>query len=228
MSNFLFTEEEFQLCKSREFLTLSCTHCKKVFQKKKHQIQAELKKNENRRFYCSRECFCEGQKVRVKTSCSNCGTLLSKTSSKLKYDNAFCSRSCAATYNNKHKKHGTRRSKLEIYLEKELRKEFPDLELICNGKEAIGSELDFYFPELRFAIELNGIFHYEPIYGQDKLERIQNNDRQKLIRCYKKGIELAIVDSSSVSYLSTKAKEKYLEIVRSLIVPLLERKKWGR
>jgi hypothetical protein len=35
--------------------------------------------------------------------------------------------------------------------------------------------LDFYFPELRFAIELNGITHYEPIYGEDKFEKIKNS-----------------------------------------------------
>jgi len=84
----------------------------------------------------------------------------------------------------------------------------------------IKSELDFYFPELKFAIELNGIFHYEPIYGQDKLEKIQSNDGRKLIACYENGVELAIVDSSSCKYLNQNAKDKYYTIVKSLVTPL--------
>ena len=109
---------------------------------------------------------------------------MSKTKyKKRKSDRLFCSSSCAAKYNNAHKTYGTRRSKLEAYLESQLRSEFPQLELICNGKNAIGSELDFYFPQLRLAIELNGILHYEPIYGADRLERTQANDQQKGISC---------------------------------------------
>jgi hypothetical protein len=94
---------------------------------------------------------------------------------------------------------------------------YPDLELICNQKTAIESELDFYFPQLRFAIELNGITHYEPIYGADKFEKIQNNDKRKVIACYEKGIELTIVDTSSCSYLSANNKEKYKNLIFGLL-----------
>lgn len=100
---------------------------------------------------------------------------------------------------------------------------YPQLNLICNSKEAINSELDFYFPDLKFAIELNGIFHYEPIYGQDKFDRIQSNDKQKSILCFQKGIELGIIDSSTCDYLNRKAKDKYWNIVNDLIIQVKDR-----
>jgi len=94
---------------------------------------------------------------------------------------------------------------------------------LCNSKEEIGSELDFYFPELKFAIELNGIFHYEPIYGEDKLERIQDNDKQKMLMCYEKGIELAIIDSSHIKNLTKNHKHKMESIIDSLLEKVLSR-----
>ena len=46
-------------------------------------------------------------------------------------------------------------------------------------KSVINSELDFYFPNLKLAIEINGPLHYKPIYGKDKLIQIQNNNRDR-------------------------------------------------
>lgn len=66
---------------------------------------------------------------------------------------------------------------MEEFIGKQIQEHFPNLKFIANGKEIIGSELDFYFPTLRLAIELNGIFHYEPIYGKDKLKKIVQNDQ---------------------------------------------------
>ena len=84
--------------------------------------------------------------------------------------------------------------------------------------------LDFYFPELRFAIELNGITHYEPIYGENKFEKIKNNDKRKVIACYEKEIELAIIDSSTCTYLNESAKNKFKNLVFELIEKVKNRK----
>ena len=89
--------------------------------------------------------------------------------------NNFCSRSCSATFNNKNKTYGTRRSKLEVFLEKELIKLYPDLLFHFNRKDTINSELDIYIPSLKLAFELNGIFHYEPIYGDNKLSPLDKS-----------------------------------------------------
>lgn len=134
-----------------------------------------------------------------------------------KTKNHFCSHSCAATFNNQNKTHGTRRSKLEIYLEKQLIILYPDLEFHFNRKDAINSELDIYIPSLKLAFELNGIFHYEPIYGKEKLASIQNNDGRKFQACIEKEIELCIIDSSALSYFKETNAKKYLDIITNLV-----------
>lgn len=129
----------------------------------------------------------------------------------------FCNHSCSATYNNTHKTKGYRRSKLEIYIENQLKLIFPDIIFEFNQKGAINSELDIYIPSLKLAFELNGIFHYEPIYGADKLSQIQNNDNRKFQACLERGIELCIIDTSTYSYFKEQTAKKYLEIVLNII-----------
>lgn len=85
-----------------------------------------------------------------------------------------------------------------------------------NSKTIIGTELDVYFPTLRLAVELNGIFHYNPIYGTDKLIRIQQNDKQKEIRCHELGIEMIVIDTSKCTKQSQ--YEAYYGIVRDLVL----------
>lgn len=128
----------------------------------------------------------------------------------------FCNSSCAASYNNRNKKFGIRRSKLEIWIEEELKKEY-SFEIIFNGKETINSELDIYIPSLSLAFELNGIFHYEPIYGEDKLKNIKNNDDRKFQACLEKNIELCIIDTSSAKVFKPERDRKYLDIVKKII-----------
>lgn len=158
----------------------------------------------------------------IKTSCKQCNKEISVAPSNLKHkkrksQNTFCSKSCAATYNNTHKTHGTRRSKLEKYLEEELTKLYPKLEIHFNRKDAINSELDIYIPSLSLAFELNGIFHYEPIYGKDKLASIQNNDKRKFAACNDASISLCVIDTSSLNYFKPKKAEKYLNIIIKII-----------
>jgi len=129
----------------------------------------------------------------------------------------FCSKSCSGKWNNAHKKHGTRRSKLEIWLEKQLPSLYPHFEFHFNRRDAINSELDIYIPDLCLAFELNGIFHYEPIFGPEKLASTQNNDERKFQACVEAGIELCIVDVSSQKYFKPKSSQKFLSIITSVI-----------
>ena len=198
----------------------TCLQCHKVF-----SLRQNNRKDKAQPSYCSPQCRQASMKTSISVTCANCNIGFWKfpnQAARSKSGLHFCSSSCAATYNNSHKTYGTRRSKLESYLESQFRSEFPSLELICNGKDAIGSELDFYFPQLRLAIELNGIFHYEPIYGANKLERIQANDQQKFIACNDAGIELCIISCTDKS-VTKSVKERYWTIVRNLVAPLLGR-----
>lgn len=198
---------------------MNCSNCN-------IEIKRKLKTRElaYKNLFCSKSCHQEyRQKNRNSFVCANCGAIVKRTKSSTPTKNSFCSQSCSATFNNSHKSYGYRRSKLEVYFEEQLRKDFPQLELICNSKSLIDSELDFYFPQLKLAVEINGIFHYEPIYGSEKLERIKYNDKQKMIRCYEKGVELCVIDASSIRYLTTNVKEKYYQPLKQIVSGLLGR-----
>jgi hypothetical protein len=171
------------------------------------------------KFYCSNSCShaSKGHFV-VECSCKSCGTKFKKNLSQIKKSkNNFCSKSCAATYNNKNKKHGTRRSKLEIWLEEQLTVHYPNLEIHYNRKDAIGSELDIYIPSMKLAFELNGIFHYEPIFGEEKLDQIQTNDQNKFQSCIREGISLCIIDVSGMVNFKPKKAKKFLNIITDVI-----------
>ena len=146
--------------------------------------------------------------------CANCSTSFSKLPSQIaKTKNNFCSKSCAATYNNKNKKFGTRRSKLERLIEAMLRTDYPHLAFYCNDKETIGSEIDFYFPILKLAIQINGPLHYQTIYGQTKLDQIQRMDSEKKAACQHLNIKLVEVDCSQDKYLNkNKIQERLAQV----------------
>jgi len=156
---------------------------------------------------------------RIYLNCYECGLSVMKKTHEIKKSksgNVFCNSSCSATYNNKNKKTGTRRSKLEFWIEEQLKKIYK-FEIIFNGKDAIKSELDIFIPSLNLAFELNGIFHYEAIYGDKKFESIKNNDNRKFQNCLENGIELCIIDTSSSKHFKPERDKKYLDIITKII-----------
>lgn len=220
-----YNVNQYNTSNSHDKIEVTCSFCGQIYTALKHNLAKDLKQNKTTRF-CSRECLdlYRGYVPPQKVNCKHCKTTFVKKNKDIERSpNNFCSRSCAASYNNKHKTHGIRRSKLEIYLEEFLTTNYPHVKVLYNDKSTIGSELDFYFPELRFAIELNGIFHYEPIYGVDKFEKIVDNDKQKVAKCRELGIELAIIDSSKISYLTPKKKKEVSDIVVKLLKDVLNR-----
>ena len=220
----LFSQTDFDRAGSRDMLRLQCAECGKEFLKAKHMIQPAIKGVRRQTSdFCSITCKNRAHKPSTDTTvtCAQCDTKFTKKACAIKQSKSgrsFCSRSCAAKYNNAHKKYGTRVSKLERWLAEQLPVLFPDLEFHFNRKDAINSELDIYIPELKLAFELNGIFHYEPIYGPEKLASIQNNDERKFQACIEAGIELCIIDVSSFKYFKPKKAKKYLDIVSDIIL----------
>jgi hypothetical protein len=168
--------------------------------------------------FCDQKCFHDYNNCKEKLICCQCGVEFLKSLSQLKKTkNSFCSQSCAATYNNTHKTKGNRRSKLETWLEEQLTILYPNLEILYSNKTTINSELDVYIPLLNLAFELNGIFHYEPIFGESKLNQIQNNDSRKFQACLENGIELCIIDTSQHKYVKPSTSQKYLDIIIHLV-----------
>lgn len=215
----LYTQEEFNNSKTQDKLKLECYQCYKPFLFTKKAIVDLLNPNSHKQGkFCSRRCNSIFNGTLIKIKCNNCNNDFYKNLCRItKTKNNFCSQSCSASYNNKNKKHGTRRSKLEKWLEMQLLLLYPNLDIHFNRKDTIGSELDIYFPTLNLAIELNGIFHYEPIYGKDKLNKIQENDISKSKACHDLKIDLCIIDTSGQTYVKPKTSQKYLDIITKIL-----------
>lgn len=216
-----YTLEEFQNAKSSDKLKLQCEACSKEFLVDKKQITFQIKNsNRNRLKYCSQTCHFSVNHPfnKLSINCKQCCKQFSRKESQCKKStNLFCSKSCAATYNNQHKTKGIRVSKLEKWIAEQLSIQYPTLEIHYNRKDAINSELDIYIPSLKLAFELNGIFHYEPIYGQDKLNQIQNNDNRKLQACFENKISFCIIDVSNFKHFKIDKAQKYLTIITDII-----------
>ena len=126
--------------------------------------------------------------------CKECGKPTRRRPSDIaKIKNVFCSYRCSGTFNAKHKTTGANRSKLELWLERQLLTLYPTLEFKFNDTSAIQAELDIYIPDIQIAFELNGIFHYENIFG--KLENTQRRDKMKVTLCSQAGIGLCVIDT---------------------------------
>jgi hypothetical protein len=195
----------------------TCDQCGNTFSRDRKFLSKCVAMKQDK-IFCNLKCYHEAKVLKFKISCINCGNECERVKSQMgRYKNYFCGRSCAATYNNTHKTKGTRRSKLEFWLESQLTQLLPDLEILYSDKTTINSELDIYIPSMKIAFELNGIFHYEPIFGVDKLGQIQNNDERKFQACLEKGIELCIIDTSSLKYFKETNCKKYLDIILNII-----------
>ena len=199
------------------YLDIICKNCGKHFQREQKD-HSTSKRRMAKNYFCSQKCTAKFNNPPVFVHCTQCKKTFKKLPSQIKRSkNHFCSRSCAATYNNLHKTTGTRRSKLEVWIEEQLTALYPDLDIEFNKKDAINSELDIYIPSLSLAFEMNGIYHYEPIHGQGKFDQIQNNDHRKFAACLERNIELCIIDTSLQNYFKEKTSQKYLDIITSIL-----------
>lgn len=211
---FLIPIENFKNFKD---IPCKCAFCKKTFNITKSEARRHIKGTRIVNC-CSMECRVKLATKKQNVLCANCNkSFLKKLNECKKTKNNFCTRSCAAIYNNKNKTHGNRRSKLECWLEKKLNELYPNLEIHYNRKDAIKSELDIYIPSLKLGFELNGIFHYEPIFGKEKLKSIKNNDNRKFQACIEEGIELCIIDVSKLGYFKEKYANEFLNIILKII-----------
>jgi len=219
--------EDFKTFKGKDLVPLNCCHCTQLYYKKQRICRNGIVYEDNKKNYCSKQCQTIDSITSVTGPCKHCGELVTRYLAeykKSKKHNIFCNHSCAAKYNNKHKTTGTRRSKIECYIDEQLKMLYPQLNIVTNSVSLMNFELDFYFPEVRFAVELNGIVHYEPIYGQDKFDRIQNNDKQKMIRCAELGIELMVINVAGQGKFTIQSSQKYLDIIKEQLDTIMGRK----
>jgi len=203
--------------KATEKLPLKCEYCGNVFYNVKKEIKKVLNNHRAVKLkYCSVNCRYKSSDTRILINCKQCNKQFKRQKSEI-IKNNFCSKSCSGTYNNTHKTKGYRRSKLEKYIEIELIKLYPNLKILFNDNKVINSELDIYMPSLKLAFELNGIFHYEQIFTQEKFFRTQNNDKRKFQACVEQDIELCVIDTSQQKYFKELSSQKYLLIITTII-----------
>lgn len=218
--NPLYSKDVFDNAKSRDLLPLLCSNCHKTFLKPKNTIQKYLSNNKSHvsNDFCSKKCQFNAMITKQTVQCENCHKNFDKVLNQIKKSkHHFCSSSCSATYFNAHKTHGYRRSKMEIFAEKELTRLYPNIPIFYNETKRIDHELDIFLPSLSLAFEINGIFHYQPIYGQNKLSKTQETDKTKLQKCKDNDIELLVLNISSLKKFKEQEAQKYLNIITSTI-----------
>ena len=217
----LINIEQFNILKTDDLVDMKCKKCNKEFKQNKNTILRSLKKH-GTSGYCSKNCSNKSKINSISTKCTECLKHVVVNPSRIKKaKNIFCSLSCSAKHRNKNKNFGNIRSKMEIFIESKLKSTYPNIDVIFNDRTILnGLEIDFFFPSLKLAIELNGITHYEPIYGLDRLIRSQDSDKRKMILCYEKGIELAVIDISSIKYFKEKNGLKIFDEFQKILSPL--------
>jgi len=174
---------------------IECENCHKLVERTIADIRRKGKIYKH--LFCSLECFHLYQiKEPFKTKCLWCNKDIEIKQHELKKSKTgrhFCCKSHSASYNNSIRKR-TIRSKIEIQFYNLLVKEFPDLAILPNDKTMLeGLEADIAIPELKLAIEWNGIVHFKPIYGQTKLNKVKNTDNKKILLAQQKNINLIVI-----------------------------------
>lgn len=211
----MYNKKQFETAKSTDKLPIQCYTCDETF----HVQKKTLKDKRSLNKYCSQKCHQSSRKKAINVNCPFCNKEFECKQAEIrrnKYN--FCSRTCNVSYYNKNKVLGTNRSKLEVYIESELSLKFPNIKINYNDREILnGVELDIYIPTLDLAFELNGIFHYEPIFGKTKFDKVKDKDLQKFKLCHDMNISLCIIDTSQQKYFKISTSQKYLEIIIEII-----------
>jgi len=187
-------------------LLLSCDNCGKEI-----LLPPSLTK-QKKNIFCSKYCHDKFMDQKILIKCLKCGKKVFRSPVYVKQSrHHFCGMNCLAKYKFK-----------ESFVEKELEKLIKPLKLRYerNDRKVIGPlELDFYFQDILFAVEVNGSLHYKPIYGEETLARQKVRDRRKKLMCKKLGIKLRTVKPGNCK------RETYLPRYKRVLWEIKKRKK---
>jgi hypothetical protein len=223
-------------------IKVECGYCKTAIFKYASQIRVT-----DDLHFCNSTCtglFKKGKlrTERVSLICKKCGlsflrriSVVNWRKGQSRYTNDYCSRKCSdkklrvckpqlkLLYKIANKTFkGNNRSELERFFELQMKLLFPNLKFIANGRYE-KFELDFYFPDLLLAIEINGIRHYKPINGQKLLKRVQTRDLLRIELCSSHHVDLRIIPVMGKSS-SKQQRINYWKKFQDIILGKLEEK----
>lgn len=138
--------------------------------------------------FCSEACANKFQTTKVDVVCPICGKIFRQhlcIIKRARHGFNFCSTECRS-------KHVFKKSYVETLFEGMLANLSVKYDR-NNRTEISPMELDFWFPDLRYAVEINGACHYKPLYGEEVLAAQKVRDRKKRKLCKEKGITLRSV-----------------------------------
>lgn len=198
--------------------TCVCAYCGNRFEKETSQLS---KPRYSGRDFCSTKCLGmhKHDNGTVSCLCAECKQPMVKIRSEYeRHTNLFCSHSCSATFNNRLRK-SARRSKIEIEFFDRLQSAFPSIEMLPNDRTMLdGMEVDIAIPSLQMAIEWNGLVHFSPIWGEEKLVDVQNRDRRRIELASRKDINLIVIcDDRSNKQVLSKALKDVSAIIDSIL-----------
>lgn len=96
-------------------LDIKCDYCNKTFQLTKTIYNKRLKKNSH--IYCSQLCAQLARTTKQSFICIKCGKSFLRCPTRIQSNNIFCSKSCANSYNNRHKRKETQNTYRRIAFE---------------------------------------------------------------------------------------------------------------
>lgn len=137
---FKYNEETFKKTKSRDLLEITCIVCKENFELTKHQLQTNWRRSTNKILFCSKTCNATFKTIeKVTTNCNHCDKEFLKDQKDFKRsENHFCSKSCAASFNNKNRTEESRNKQKETLKKtlenkpKNFKKTIKEYSLICK------------------------------------------------------------------------------------------------
>lgn len=138
--------------------------------------------------FCSEKCHNEFQDTKVEMKCAKChisfrlSPFFSTNNFTEKY---FCSKECSSKFRFQN-----------TFIEQQFSKMLDEagIKHVRNDRTAIKPlELDFWIPELKYAIEINGPTHYKPVFGEESLASQKARDKRKRAACKELGIKLRVV-----------------------------------
>lgn len=175
------------------------------------KFESEIKNNLDGKIFCNNICgnkhhfanheIVDKIKNEVNLICTECKIEFIRLKSHVKITNKnnFCSTKCANKFQGRilgrsSKNSGT--SKLEAFITQKIELNFPYIKILKGDREILdGLEIDIYFVDFKFGMEINGPVHSKPIFGKKYFENVQKRDGRKIILCKKLNINLFILQN---------------------------------